>query len=85
MMLQYVESSVASHLMVVPKKPKMPDPKIPPPPPPLRKLPFAIIIYGVLVMYWLCVGYVLVMSGLCVGYVLVMCWLCVNACAWFCL
>ena len=46
-MLQYVESSVASHLMVVPKNPKMPDPKIPPPPPPLRKLPFAIIMCDV--------------------------------------
>ena len=43
-MLQYMESSVDSHLMVVPNKPKMPEPKMPPPPPPpLRKLPFAII------------------------------------------
>ena len=48
----------------------MPDPKMPPPPPPPRKLPFAIIIYGVLVMGWLCVGYVF-MCWLCVGYVLV--------------
>jgi len=37
--------------MVVPKNPKMPDPKMPPPPPPpLRKLPFAIIICD---MFWL--------------------------------
>ena len=65
-MLQYMESSVDSHLMVVPKTPKMPDPKMPPPPP--RELPFAIIIYGVLVMCWLCIGYVLVMRWLCIGY-----------------
>lgn len=40
MMLQYMEPSAASHLMVVPNKPKIPDPKIPPP---LLPLPFAII------------------------------------------
>ena len=52
-MLQYVESSVASHLMVVPKNPKMPDPKMPPPPPPppLRKLPFAIVGYELVIQY----------------------------------
>ena len=42
MMLQYIESSVESHFMVVPNNPNMPDPKIPPPPPPFM-LPFAII------------------------------------------
>ena len=34
-MLQYVESSFESHCIVVPKKPKIPEPKIPPPPPEL--------------------------------------------------
>jgi len=31
MMLQYIDSSLESHLIVVPNKPKIPDPKIPPP------------------------------------------------------
>ena len=45
MMLQYIESSVESHFMVVPNNPNMPDPKIPPP----CMLLFAIIV--VLVMH----------------------------------
>ena len=46
MMLQYIESSIESHFMVVPNNPNMPDPKIPPP---HCMLLFAIIV--VLVMH----------------------------------
>lgn len=42
-MLQYIDSSFESHCIVVPKNPKMPEPKIPPPPPdPIPELRLAI-------------------------------------------
>jgi hypothetical protein len=43
--LQYIESSFESHCIVVPKKPNIPEPKMPPPPPPRPELLPAIILY----------------------------------------
>ena len=50
MMLQYIDSSLESHLTVVPKTPKIPDPKIPPPPPDLDP-PFDMIQCGYILYY----------------------------------
>jgi hypothetical protein len=43
--LQYKEVSDAGHCIVVPKKPKIPEPIIPPAPPPLEELPPPLAIF----------------------------------------